>query len=281
MKVNRLAIRDFTVFGEADFEFSPGLNVLIGANGTGKSHVLKVLYSILRPMASVRSNGASNKNICDNVCERLGRPILDKVQTVFRPDTGRSPLTNLVRHGAKGAEVRADGDFGIVRVDLQEELATTYFERCIPSDDLAVFVPANEVLSMYPGFVAAYEKRELSFDETCCDLCVDLSASALKSVSPLGLEKIATTLDASVGGKTQLRGEKFFVVLEKEWNLEAPLLAEGLRKLGSIAHLIRNGSLTKKSVLFWDEPEANINPKLIVLVAQTLLRLAVRGFRCL
>ena len=61
MKVNRLAIRDFTVFGEADFEFSPGLNVLIGANGTGKSHVLKVLYSILRPMASVRSNGASNK----------------------------------------------------------------------------------------------------------------------------------------------------------------------------------------------------------------------------
>ena len=179
--------------------------------------------------------------------------------------------------GRKGRELRAEGDFGTLSVRFQTRVATTYFEGCVPSDDLAVFVPANKVLSMYPGFVAAYEKRELSFDETCRDLFVDLSATPLKSVSPPGLEQIATTLDGSVGGKTQLRGEKFFVVLEKEWYLEAPLLAEGLRKLGSIAHLIRNGSLTKKSVLFWDEPEANINPKLIVLVAQTLLRLAGAG----
>ena len=75
--------------------------------------------------------------------------------------------------------------------------------------------------------------------------------------------------------------KKFFVLLEKDWSLEAPLLAEGLRKLGSIAHLIRNGSLTEKSVLFWDEPEANINPKLIVMVAKTLLGLAGEGVRCL
>ena len=51
------------MFGEADFEFSPGLNVLIGANGTGKSHVLKLLYSILRPMASVRSNGTTDEHL--------------------------------------------------------------------------------------------------------------------------------------------------------------------------------------------------------------------------
>jgi AAA15 family ATPase/GTPase len=55
------------------------------------------------------------------------------------------------------------------------------------------------------------------------------------------------------------------------------MLAEGLRKLASIAHLIRNGSLEQGGVLFWDEPETNINPKLIRTVAQTLLGLAGAG----
>ncbi len=55
------------------------------------------------------------------------------------------------------------------------------------------------------------------------------------------------------------------------------MLAEGLRKLATIAHLIRNGSLAKDSVLFWDEPETNMNPKLIPTVARTLLALASAG----
>jgi hypothetical protein len=44
-----------------------------------------------------------------------------------------------------------------------------------------------------------------------------------------------------------------------------------------IAQLILNGSLAEKSYLFWDEPEANLNPRMIVQVADTLLRLANRG----
>ena len=32
---------NFTVFDHAEFTFSPGVNVLIGKNGTGKTHVLK------------------------------------------------------------------------------------------------------------------------------------------------------------------------------------------------------------------------------------------------
>ena len=37
-----LRIRDFTVFKKADLTFAPGLNVIIGANGTGKTHLLKL-----------------------------------------------------------------------------------------------------------------------------------------------------------------------------------------------------------------------------------------------
>ena len=43
--LNRLHVQNFTVFADATFEFSPGLNVIVGTNGTGKSHVLKLAYA--------------------------------------------------------------------------------------------------------------------------------------------------------------------------------------------------------------------------------------------
>ena len=149
--------------------------------------------------------------------------------------------------------------------------------KVMPREAFPVFIPASEVLSIYPGFVSAYERRELSFDETFRDLCVDLSATPLRSVSPPLLAEIAEKLDAAVGGKTVLRGDRFYVSLAEDWLLEAPRLAEGLRKLAAIAHLIRNGSIAEKGSLFWDEPETNMNPKLIPIVARTLLALAGAG----
>lgn len=42
-----LRIRDFTVFKEADLTFAKGLNVIVGANGTGKTHLLKLPYAVM------------------------------------------------------------------------------------------------------------------------------------------------------------------------------------------------------------------------------------------
>ena len=58
-----------------------------------------------------------------------------------------------------------------------------------------------------------------------------------------------------------LHGEEFFLNGE-QGEIEFTLLAEGLRKLGLLWLLIRNGSLRPGAVLFWDEPETNLNPKL-------------------
>src|SRR5437016_620710 len=38
MKIGSLSVTNFTVFDKADLDLSTGVNVLIGANGTGKSH---------------------------------------------------------------------------------------------------------------------------------------------------------------------------------------------------------------------------------------------------
>ena len=59
--------------------------------------------------------------------------------------------------------------------------------------------------------------------------------------------------------------------------MEMHLVAEGLRKLATIAKLIATGSLLDKGYLFWDEPESNLNPQIIRTVAKTILQLAQSG----
>ncbi len=39
------------------------------------------------------------------------------------------------------------------------------------------------------------------------------------------------------------------------------LVSEGYRKMATIMYLILSGSLTKDSILFWDEPETNMNQR--------------------
>ena len=44
MAINKIALENFTVFGSTQIEFCNGLNILIGENGTGKTHILKAIY---------------------------------------------------------------------------------------------------------------------------------------------------------------------------------------------------------------------------------------------
>jgi wobble nucleotide-excising tRNase len=64
-----------------------------------------------------------------------------------------------------------------------------------------------------------------------------------------------------------------------EGELDAHLVAEGYRKMATLLYLLRNGSLTKDSILFWDEPEANLNPKLVVKMVELLHALAALGMQ--
>lgn len=45
MAIEKLELENFTVHENLDAYFDSGINVLIGENGTGKTHIMKVLYS--------------------------------------------------------------------------------------------------------------------------------------------------------------------------------------------------------------------------------------------
>ena len=90
-------------------------------------------------------------------------------------------------------------------------------------------------------------------------------------------EIILKEISDVINGKVVQEDDTFYIVKNDGRKIDFSLEAEGMRKLGLLWKLIRNGLLEKNSVLLWDEPEANLNPELYPLVANILLALQKNG----
>lgn len=285
MKIKQCSIENFTVFGKQEIKFCSGVNVLIGANGTGKSHLLKLLYAMVQAVP-----GRAKAEFNDGDTFRL----YELLNGVFKPEVG---IVSLIRSDDRKtpAVFHLESDRGHHYAELRRNINVVINEVLSirgsqpspnpimlggskPSDEAAgLFVPPNEVLAIYPGFVASYEKRELAFDQTYYDICKALAAAPLKNKNVL-LTRLVRGFEEVLQGKVVQKGDRFYVQNNKtEKTLEAHLLAEGHRKIATIVHLINNGSIEKGTILFWDEPEANLNPRLIKHVALFLRELAKAG----
>ena len=47
MVLDSLEVKNFTVFPDARLRFAGGLNVIVGENGLGKTHLLKLPYAVM------------------------------------------------------------------------------------------------------------------------------------------------------------------------------------------------------------------------------------------
>jgi energy-coupling factor transporter ATP-binding protein EcfA2 len=270
------SIKKFGLFSDVSDEtltFSPGLNVFIGRNGCGKSHLIKLLYTLVKEFGETPGNGSALE------AERLENRLASKLAGVFRPDGDHIGRLVQRKKGRGSAEVSATFSNGKKCGFILSTLDKISDAKGNAGKlNEAVFLPSREVLALFEGFIAAYKKRELSFDETFYDLCVALSASQLRGKREGMLDVLVKPFEEEIRGKVSLEGGRFYVA-GRDGSFEAHLLSEGWRKLAALAQLIINGTLTRNGFLFWDEPEANLNPKMVVQLSETLLRLANQGIQ--
>ena len=68
-------------------------------------------------------------------------------------------------------------------------------------------------------------------------------------------------------------------IANKGESISVNMAAEGIRKLGVIQLLLQNRQFNpgQTGTLFWDEPETNMNPKLMRLLVEILLELSRNG----
>ena len=263
MALTRLKLENFTAFESFDLEISPGINVLVGANGTGKTHIMKVCYAA-----------------CD--ISKTGVSFPEKISQVFLPS--RRTLGRLVKRGkgiTKGTVdiYRKDQKLGtsISKYSTGRRRTNTTGSRQWESAPIeSVYIPVKEMLSNAPGFRSLYAQREIHFEAVYADILDRAYLPQLRGSLDSSRRRTLRDLQKAMNGRVRIRDEEFFLS-SRGGSFEFTLLAEGFRKLGLLWLLIRNGSLRKGSVLFWDEPETNLNPKLLGTVMDVLLELQRSG----
>jgi len=145
----------------------------------------------------------------------------------------------------------------------------------------SIYIPVKDILADAAGFRSLYEEREVEFEEIYFDILNRAFLPPLREIEEPKLSELVTNLEEKVGGKTRVEGETFFLESKgKRKPLEFHLVAEGIRKLALLWILIRNGSINPKTIIFWDEPEANLNPKLYGVVVDVLLELQRKRIGC-
>lgn len=263
MSLTKIQCERFTAFEKITVDFSTGINVFVGANGTGKTHLMKIAYAA-----------------CDISKTKLD--FAEKLSRVFLP-SGRA-LGRLVKRqktSSRGSvevhrlecKLRASFTNHTTKSDSATVTgATEWFSRPIES----VYIPVKEMLSSAPGFRSLYSQREVHFEEIYADILDRAYRPSLRGPMDRDRRNLLTVLQKSIDGKVLIKEEEFFLS-NRQGNLEFTLLAEGMRKLGLLWILIQNGTLLEGSVLFWDEPETNLNPKMFGALMDILLELQRLG----
>lgn len=272
--IDRILLNNFTNFIENSFEFSKGVNVFIGKNGTGKSHLLKVLAATLQ----ARENFAAKQSTSKEQFEYI---LAEYLLSYFKPEAlgnlvNKNNATGRARIGMFVDEMPLPLDYSFAsssKTTVRLEMGSIWESKSF------VYIPPREMFSLYEGFIGLTSRREISFDQTYIKLAHSLSVPVLKANNDENpLNSAIQLLEEELKFKVLQMNGRFYIKTENG-EMEAHLVAEGLRKLASILYLILNGEINKHTILFWDEPESNLNPALIKVVAKFILELEKCGLQ--
>lgn len=268
MALKKIKLENFTVFDSMGIEFCDGINVLIGENGTGKTHVMKLLY------AACQAAQANSTSV--DFSQKIGR--------VFRPDDfsiGRL-VSRKAGYGNAKVVVISDAASLEIRFDRRAKrgggdvIGAQAWEKQSQSM-ISTFIPAKEILSNSHNLVQAIDKGNVDFDDTYKDLISTASLDISRGPENARKKKYLKSLQEITAGKVKYENEEFYLLPGNQAKLEFQLVAEGVRKIALLWQLIKNGTLENGTILFWDEPEANINPKHIPALVDILLHLQEDG----
>ncbi len=267
--LSRIKLESFTAFDKLDIEFSTGINIFIGENGTGKTHILKALYAACDITKSKKSYADKINDIFYPANKQIGR--LTK-----RSKTSNSGFVEVKRKVEENQEISLRLSITNHTLSPDKAKLTGATKQWMEYPLESVYIPVKDMMANASGFRSLYATRNIHFEEVYADIIDRAFLSPLKGPIDKPRENLLGILQKSMDGKVISKNEEFFLK-NKQGELEFTLLAEGYRKLGLLWLLIQNGTLLSGSTLFWDEPETNLNPALMKTVVNILVELQRLG----
>jgi AAA15 family ATPase/GTPase len=282
MAIYRVEIKDFLVFkGEFSADFCSGVNVFIGANGTGKTTLLKALYAAtdnIKNYASSYFDGIEDIGRFISTITSQSTADFDQMEShdhnylpikVFLVRSTEwqkienefySNISDIASHSEKGIALNAEY--------LSNPIAFNVTQK-------SVLIPATEMLSHSNGLLPLIYERKMPFDQTEIDILVKGQFPETRNITPNAM-RVLDSIKNIIGGEVLYENDTFYILSDRG-KIPFPLEASGYRKFGLLWKLLRNGFLESGTVLFWDEPENSLNPELIPTLVDILLELQRGG----
>ncbi|MDR1194232.1 MAG: AAA family ATPase [Peptococcaceae bacterium] len=310
MTINRVEIKDFLVFrGEFSADFCPGVNVLIGGNGTGKTTLMKAMYGICENSNPILGNAdaplsdramwkyrAGSSTLAHYFTANLDNSHWERFYDICNTLNRCQIIYNGIRFGWRDmtADIELDmrqrgelGEDGHIQTLPSYEIRMESTQNSLPAFDektsepfiKSVYIPTTDMLSHSRNLLEfKYKYPDLPFDKTLIDIIANAKQPSVIGY-PNGEVNVFTAIENIVGGEVILENDVFYV--KKKDNAgqmtEMSLVASGHRKFGLMYKLLRNGLLKTGSALFWDEPENSLNPELVPILVDILLELSQNG----
>ena len=268
--LNKIKLENFGPLAKVDWTGLGAINLVIGANGSGKTFLLKALYSSMRTLEEYKrgDNQLSATEI-----------LADKLYWTFQPEK----IGDLVTKGASAAlscSVQIDtNNFSYSFGKDTAKKISSLDNRVPPRSSNSVFLPAKEILSLHQIILKSREQdKSFGFDDTYLDLARALRQSTKKGRNYVGFADSRQQLEKLLGGKIEYdeaAGRWQF----KKGNQKFPIgvTAEGIKKIAILDTLLGNRYLDTNSIVFIDEPEAALHPVAISQLLDIVAALAKHG----
>lgn len=310
--IKNIEVNNFSAFENLSIDFSPKINVIIGENSSGKSQLLKLLYTATFVQQQILEEETPTKAL-------VNQWLTEKLIRVFKPDDSKTgSLCNQNKSGEAATVQLIDSLDDVFGFEISSERASkaTAIGNHKKGAHAGVYLPAKEVLSLLSGVANQSSdpaSLEMLFDDTVLDLCRSLLiAPAAERLDELNndprLGSLLPQLTSAIGGQYHISdSQQCFVageysekstrtsegaqakiysdntklVFKKtgKSDLSIPMTAEGYRKIGVLQQLLSNGSIDSHNgtPIYWDEPESNLNPRLMKLLVTSLIELSRNG----
>lgn len=254
--INDITLKNFGPLDDIKWEKLGQLNLIIGKNGSGKTSLLKAMYSTMRTAESYRRGDAN---------ETASEILVKKLRWTFQTDK----IGDLVKKGAEGNlqyEMNFDHNRFLYTFGKDTVKQIGYVENQLPiRDSNSIFLPAKEVLSLLEIILKSREEdRVFGFDDTYLDLARALRQSATRGKNYDVFSKSRKKLENILGGKIEDKdGSGNWYFKEGKYRYPLGVTAEGVKKIAILDTLLSNRFLDTKSIIFIDEIESALHPSAI------------------
>lgn len=267
-----LLLEDFGLFSRLEWQNHKKINIIIGENDTGKTYILKVLYSTAKSVEEYTKRSESDNKSWKEI-------LSEKMFWVYQP--AKRKLGEIVKKSSNRLNVETVLKTDEYSFSFGKETKDTITKCTDPAykklDLNALYLPTKEILTAFDAIAAVNEQLKIfGFDQTYQDLiqALRLPTSAKKLDQPL--EEVLKSLEDLFQGNLALERKRFIFKRGRE-KYDMSQVAEGIKKISILTTLIRNRTINKGTILFIDEPETNLHPRAIIALCNMLYSLSQVG----